>query len=143
MSKFSKFMKANKVKKENERYAVTKSLCDENGKPLEWEFRHITSKENEDLRESCTVEVQVTGKPNVFRPKMQTGLYVSRMICASVASPDLYDAELQDSYGVKTPEDLLFALVDDPGEYNELAGFVQKFQGFNVSLSDKVDEAKN
>ena len=65
------------------------------------------------------------------------------MIVASVVVPDLYDKELQDSYGVMTPEDLLLAMVDNPGEYNDLASFVQKFQGFDVSFSDKVDEAKN
>jgi len=124
-------------------HPVTKSLCDENGKPLEWEFRHISSKENETIRESCTIEVPVTGKPNMFRPKMKSSLYIQKMIIASVVMPDLYDAELQDSYGVKTPEDLLFAMVDDPGEYNELAAYVQKFQGFNVSFDEKVDEAKN
>ncbi len=143
MSKFSKFMKANKTEKKNEMYAATKSLCDENGKPLEWEFRHITSKENESLRDDCTIDVPITGKPNMFRPKVQSGKYIQKMITASVVMPDLYDAELQDSYGVNTPEDLLLAMVDDPGEYNELAAFVQGFQGFNVSFNDKVDEAKN
>ena len=49
----------------------------------------------------------------------------------------------QDSYGVSTPEDLLLAMVDDPGEYNELAAFVQKFQGFDTSFDDKVEQAKN
>ena len=143
MSKFSKFMKANKTEKKNEMYAATKSLCDENGKPLEWEFRHITSKENESLRDDCTIDVPITGKPNMFRPKVQSGKYIQKMITASVVMPDLYDAELQDSYGVNTPEDLLLAMVDDPGEYNELAAFVQGFQGFNVSFNDKVEEAKN
>ena len=65
------------------------------------------------------------------------------MITASIVTPDLFDAELQDSYDVKTPEDLLMAMVDDPGEYNELAAYVQKFQGFDVSFEDKVEEAKN
>jgi len=65
------------------------------------------------------------------------------MIAASVVVPDLYDKELQDSYGVATPEELLLAMVDEPGEYNELAAFVQKFQGFDVSFHDKVEEAKN
>lgn len=143
MSKFSKFMKANKAIKENELHPVTASLCDENGNPLDWEFRHITSKENEAIRESCMIEVPVQGKPNVFRPKLKSSLYIQRMIAASVVMPDLYDAELQDSYGVKTPEDLLMAMVDDPGEYNDLAAFVQKFQGFDVSFEDKVNEAKN
>lgn len=143
MSNFSRFMKANKAVKQNELHAVTKSLCDENGKPLEWEFRHITSKENEDIRESCTVDLPVTGKPNIYRPKLKSSLYIQKMIVASVVVPDLYDAKLQDSYDVKTPEDLLMAMVDDPGEYNDLAAYVQKFQGFNVSFNDKVEEAKN
>lgn len=143
MSKFAKFMKTNKTEKENGFYPATKSLCDENGNPLEWEFRHITSRKNEEIRESCTVEVPVTGKSNMYRQRLKSGLYVQKMIAASVVVPDLFDSELQDSYGVKTPEDLLMAMVDDPGEYNELAAFVQKFQGFNVSFEEKVDEAKN
>ena len=143
MSKFAKFMKSNKTVKENGFYAPTRSLCDENGKPLEWEFRHITSKETEGLRDDCTIDVPITGKPNLFRPKTQSSKYIQKMIAASVVMPDLYDKELQDSYGVTTPEELLLAMVDDPGEYNDLASFVQKFQGFNVSFDEKVDEAKN
>lgn len=143
MSKFSKFMKANKIEKKNGKYAATKSLCDENGKPLEWEFRHITSRENENLRDDCTIDVPIPGKPNMFRQKVRSGLYIQKMIAASVVVPDLYDKELQDSYGVMEPEELLLAMVDDPGEYNDLAAFVQKFQGFDVSFEDKVDEAKN
>lgn len=143
MSKFAKFMKANKAVKENVQYPVTNSLCDEKGNPLEWEFRHITSKENEEIREDCMIDVPVKGRPNVYRPKLNSGLYIQKMITASVVVPDLYDAELQDSYGVKTPEDLLMEMVDDPGEYNKLSAFVQKFQGFNISFEDKVDEAKN
>jgi len=135
-------MKQNKIQKENGMYAPTKSLCDENGKPLEWEFRHISSKENENLRDECTIEVQVTGKPNMFRQKVQSGKYIRKMIVASVVMPDLYNAELQDSYGVGNPEELLLAMVDDPGEYNDLAAFVQKFQGFDTSFEDKVEEAK-
>ncbi|MCD8067768.1 MAG: hypothetical protein LUE87_02530 [Lachnospiraceae bacterium] len=143
MSNFAKFMRANKVVKSNEKYAATKSLCDENGEPLEWEFKHITSRENEVIREACTVEVPVTGKQNMYRPKVKSSEYIKKMIVASTVDPDLYDAELQDSYGVKTPEDLLMELVDDPGEYNDLASFVQKLQGYDVSFDDKVKEAKN
>ena len=136
-------MKANKIEKKNGFYAPTKSLCDDNGKPLEWEFRHISSKINEELRDECTTDVPVTGKPNLFRPKTQLSKYIQKMIAASVVMPDLYDKELQDSYGVTTPEELLLAMVDNPGEYNDLASFVQKFQGFNVSFEEKVDKAKN
>ena len=56
---------------------------------------------------------------------------------------DLYDKELQDSYGVMTPEDLVYAMVDDAGEYQRLSVWLQKFQGFDKSMDEKVDEAKN
>lgn len=143
MSKFAKFMKANKIIKGNEMHEVTASLCDENGKPLKWEFQHITSRENEDLKDECTIDVQVTGKPNMYRPKFKTSMYLRKLLVASIVMPNLYDAELQNSYGVKTPEDLLLAMVDNPGEYNDLTAYVQKFQGFDVSFGDKVKEAKN
>jgi len=136
-------MKTNKVKRNNERYAPTDSLTDENGEALKWEFRNIGSKENETLRDSCTIEVQVTGKPNLFRPKLNTSQYLSKMIVAATVSPDLYDKELQDSYGVMTPEDLVFAIVDEAGEYQEFTTWMQKFQGFTKSFDDKVDDAKN
>lgn len=143
MSKFSIFMKANKKVRENEKYAPTVSLTDADGKPLAFEFRHITSKENEELRDSCTYDVQVTGRPDVYRPRLNTKKYIAKMITSSVVYPDLYDSELQDSYGVMTPEDLLFAMVDDPGEYQDLCVWIQKFQGFDKTLEEKVSEAKN
>ena len=143
MSKFSRFMKANKIAKPNEKYAPTATLQDENGEPLNWEFRPLTSKENEALRDSCTIEVQVKGKPNHYRPKVKTAEYLAKMIVASTVYPDLYDKELQDSYGVMTPEDLLYALVDNAGEYQDFTVWMQKYQGFSKSLDDKVEEAKN
>lgn len=143
MANFAQFMKQNKIVKENITYAATKSLLDENGQPVLWTLRPISSKENTELRESCMQEVPIKGKPNMFRQKMNTGDYIAKLLVASCVEPNLYNADLQDSYGVNLPEDLLFAMVDDPGEYDALVAFVQKFNGFNVSMEDKVEEAKN
>ncbi|SES68557.1 phage tail assembly chaperone [[Clostridium] polysaccharolyticum] len=142
MSKFSRFMKQNKVTKKNEMHAVTKFLTDEQGNPLQWEFKHITSQEHDAIRDRCMIDVPITGKPNAFRPKLNTSKYINEMIIASVVDPDLYNAELQNSYSVKEPSELLYAMVDDPGEYQNLGAWVQQFQGFK-SLDDKVEEAKN
>ena len=142
MSNFRLFMKENKKKKENEKYAATKSLVDENGKPLEWEFKHISSTQNLAIRNDCTKEVQITGKFGMYREKTDNVLYIKKLIAESTVYPDLDDAELQASYGVQGAEDLLMELVDDPGEYSALAEFVQKMQGFK-SVNEKVDEAKN
>ena len=65
MSKFIKFMKANKIQKANEMHPVTASLCDESGKPLDFDFRPSTSPENENIRAASTKEVTVTGKTGI------------------------------------------------------------------------------
>ena len=136
-------MKENKAVKENTTYAATKSLKDENGMPLLWTIKPLSTKDNDNIRDDCMMEVPVTGKPNMFRPKLNTSKYIAKMICACVVEPNLYDKELQDSYGVMTPEDLLREMVDDPGEYNDFATFVQNFNGFDTTIDDKVEEAKN
>ena len=143
MSDLSRFLKANKIKRDNTTFAATKSLVDAKGNPLPWTIKPLITKENDAIRDECMIEVPVKGKPNMFRPKLDTSKYIGKMICACVVEPNLYDKDLQDSYGVKTPEDLLVDMVDDPVEYNDLAAYVQKFQGFDVSFEDKVDEAKN
>jgi hypothetical protein len=142
MSNFSKFMKANKIQKQNVMHPVTKSLTDENGEPLLWEIKPLTTKENESIRESCTFEVPVKGKPNQYRPKIDMNMYQNKLICAAVVFPDLNDKELQDSYHVMTPEDLIKEMVDDPAEYTDLMVFIQQLSGFKT-LQEEVDEAKN
>jgi len=139
----SKFFKKNKVVKENAFFPATKSLCDENGDALMWEIRGLTTKEDEKIRDSCTSEVPITGKPGMYRNKIRTSEYIGKLIVASVVFPDLYNAELQDDYDVKTPEDLVKELIDDPGEYSALMLFIQQFNGFNVTLQEEIDEIKN
>lgn len=143
MGNLSLFLKKNKKVKENAFYAATKSLCDEKGNPLEWEIKAISTTESEAIRNACTTEVPVTGKNGMYRPRIDTSLYVAKLIAASVVFPDLYNKELQDSYGVTKPEDLLKELVDDPKEYNAFAEFVQNFSGDNQDINEKVEEAKN
>lgn len=142
MSNFSKFMKANKIQKQNVMHPVTKSLVDEKGEPLLWEIKPLTTKENERIRELCTVEVPVKGKPNQYRLKVDMEKYQTKVMCAAIVSPDLNDVELQNSYGVMTAEELIKEMVDDPAEYTDLMIFIQQLSGFKT-LQEEVDEAKN
>lgn len=143
MSDLSRFLKANKIKRENTTFAATKSLVDAKGNPLLWTIKPLTTKENDAIRDECMIDVPVKGKPNVFRPKLNTSKYIGKMICACVIEPNLHDKDLQDSYGVMSPDDLLKEMIDDAGEYQEFVTFVQNFNGFNTKLEDKVEEAKN
>lgn len=42
-----------------------------------------------------------------------------------------------------TPEELIQEMIDDPAEYQKLAWFVQDYNGFDIDLNEKVEEAKN
>jgi hypothetical protein len=135
-------MKANKIQKQNVMHPVTKSLVDDNGEPLLWEFKPLTTTENENIRESCTIEVPVKGKPNQYRFKVDMNKYQAKMICASIVHPDLNNAELQNSYGVMSAEDLIKEMVNNPAEYTDLSAFVQQLSGFKT-IQEEVEEAKN
>lgn len=142
MSDLKYFLKSNKKQKVNMFYPATKSLCDEKGEPVLWEIRALSTKEVEDIREGCTIDVPVRGKKGQFRAKLNSTMYLAKITAAAVVSPNLYDAQLQDSYGVKTPEDLIRAMIDDSTEYAELISVVQEYNGFE-SLQDKCETAKN
>lgn len=143
MGDLSRFLKKNKVVKANLKFAATKSLTDEAGEPLIWEVRPLSTKEDNAIRDEATVDVPVTGKPGLYRPKLNTNRYLAKMAAACVVYPNLNDKELQDSYGVMGADQLLMEMLDDPGEYNEFMSRIQSYHGFDQSFQDKVDEAKN
>lgn len=143
MSDLALFLKKNKKVRPNAQYAATKSLLDASGAPVKWEIRPLTTAEDEEIREACTYDAPVPGKKGQYRTKVDISAYMNRQMCAAIVWPDLNNAELQDSYEVKTPEDLLKALVDDPGEYADLRSFIQELSGFDADMGAEVEEAKN
>jgi len=142
MSNTKAFLKQNKIVKGNVKYAATKSLVDEKGNPIEWEIKPLSTKESERLREESMSITLQDGNSSVM-PKIDTQKWMLRQVVASVVSPDLLNAELQDSYGVTNENDLLYEMIDNPGEYNDFVVFVQKLNGFDVSMDKKIKTAKN
>lgn len=143
MGELSRFLKKNKVKKENMKFAATKSFLDENGDPILWEVQPTTTKMDNALRDECTIEVPITGKPGLYRPKLNTSKYLGKLAAACVVYPNLNDKDLQDSYGAMGAEQLILELLDDPGEYNGFMNRIQEYNGFTETFQEKVDEAKN
>ena len=64
------------------------------------------------------------------------------MCAACTVYPNLNDAELQDSYGVKSADALLKKMLM-PGEYTEYKNRVMEINGYDMSMEELVDEAKN
>lgn len=138
MSNFEQFMKKNKVKVENVKYPVTASLQDENGEPLLWELRAVPTKERHVLTDECTY-VKQTESGEVT--ELDNNLLMRKVAAAAVVYPNLRDKELQDSYGVMTPEDLIVEMVDCAEEFTALMVMVNKYG--KVDIKKEIDEAKN
>lgn len=142
---FAAFMKENALPVENERLVVSKRFVDDKGNPALWEIRAITNEENSALRKSYTRTVPAPGKAGARGQtveRVDTEGYMAALVAACVVQPALESAALQDSYQVKDATQLLRRMLT-PGEYDDLAFAVQKLCGFDVTLDDKVDEAKN
>ena len=141
MSEFAVFMAGNADKNETIKYVASKRFTVK-GKPVAWEIKPIDSDLDEVLRKECTKKVPVPGKRGQFNQETDTDKYLAKMCAACIVYPNLNAAELQDSYGVKDNVSLLKKLLL-PGEYTELKAKVMEVNGYDMSMEELVDEAKN
>ncbi|MEL4861023.1 phage portal protein [Pseudoflavonifractor phocaeensis] len=137
----SAFLAQNAVKIENVKFAASSRFVEE-GKPVEWEIRCISSTEDETLRKDSTKRVPVPGKRGAFTQETDYNLYLGRLAVACTVFPNLNDKELQDSYGVMGADVLLKTMLT-PGEYANYLAKVQEVCGYDKTLQDEVDEVKN
>ncbi len=100
------------MKDENIKFVATDSFKDENGKPLGWVLRHVSSEKISELLKECS-------KTCVDVTVLDSRKYIEKVVVNSIVEPDLNDVELQESYEVNTEEDLLNEMLN-AGEYYRL-----------------------
>lgn len=141
MSKYAAFMAGAAEKIDNKMVVVSQRFKDEQGNPIPWEIKALTAAENDELQRGCMVNVPIPGKRGQFSRELDQTKYTAMLLAESVVEPNLHDAELQDSYGVKSAEALLSAMLC-LNEYNILAEAVTGMGKFE-SLPELVEAAKN
>lgn len=122
----------------NKKVVISKRFKDADGNPIEWELRPISSALNDELQRRATVQRNERGR--VIRETDQVR-YMGLFLAESVVYPDLNNAKLQDSYGVKSADALLKKMLL-VGEMNTLAQEVSELSNLE-GMSELVDEAKN
>lgn len=141
MSDFSIFMAGNVAADETVKFVASKRFVNK-GKPVEWEIKAIESDLDEAIRKECTKKVPINGKRGQYTQETDTDKYLGKLCAACTVYPNLNDAELQDSYGVKSADALLKKMLKS-GEYTEYKAKVMEINGYDMSMEDLVDEAKN
>lgn len=140
MSNFAVFMNGS-VTTENVKYVASKRFTDK-GKPVEWEIKSIDCELDEAIRKECTKRVPIPGKRGQYTQEPDNDKYLSKVCVLCTVYPNLNDVELQDFYGVKSAESLLKKMLL-PGEYIEYKAKVMEVNGYDMSMEELVDEAKN
>ena len=138
----SAFLAENALAVGNVKFAASKRFMGDDGKPMLWEIKTITGTEDETLRKSCAKRVPIPGKKNQYQKETDYDMYLGKLAVACTVFPDLNNKELQDSYKVMGADALLKTMLT-PGEYADYVQKVQEVCGFDTSLQDEVDEAKN
>ena len=142
MSKsLSAFMRPNVEQIANAKYAASPRFKGEDGKPLEWEICCISADEYARIRSSCIRQMPVPGKKNQFTQRLDTYAFQSKVCARCTVFPDLNNAELQNSWGVVKPEELVGAMLIG-GEFDDYVTEVFRINGFKTE-NELVDEAKN
>lgn len=138
----SAFMAQNARKIDNVTYVASDRFVDpETGKPMEWEICCITAEENSNIRKSCIRTVQVPGKKGQYTQEIDANAYIAKVAARCTVFPNLYDTELQQSYGVYGAETLLATMLT-PGEFEDYSNKVFEVNNFQ-SGDELVAEAKN
>lgn len=135
---FNSFFKQNAKVVENKKVAISERFTNENGELELFEIKAISAQDDQLLRENCTIIKDINGQK---LPMIDSNKYQAMLCAACVVYPDLGNAELQDSYGVKTKQDLLTSMLL-PAEFQDLATEVNKVNGFKT-LGELTKEAKN
>ena len=142
MSKsLSAFMRPNVAEIANARFAPSPRFKGEDGKPLEWEIRCISADEYARIRSSCIRQVPAVGRKGQYTQQLDAYTFQAKVAAACTVFPDLNDAELQDSWGVATPEQLVGVMLIG-GEFDDYITEVFAVNGFKTE-NELVDEAKN
>lgn len=109
--------------------------------PVAWKINVLQNKVIDKLRNRYTKMIK-DGKTGVTREKFDSQGFNDAMLLESIIYPNLEDMELQDSWGVNDPLELVKAMLT-PGEYADLLNAVVEAQGFEVGMDEKVKAVKN
>lgn len=131
------FFKSNAKSLPDVKVVVSERFTDQDGNPIEWVLHPISTKLIEEITKRNTKTVIKNGKKESTVNEENLN---AELLEAVVLYPSLNDAELQDSYGVSSANELLGAMLY-PGETKVLTDALQEVMA--GSKANDIDELKN
>ena len=131
------FFKSNAKSLPDVKVVVSERFTNEDGSPIEWVLHPISTKKVEEITKRNTKTTIKNGKKESVVNEENLN---AELLEAVVLYPSLNDAELQDSYGVSSANELLSVMLY-PGETQVLTNALQEVMAGNKA--NDIDELKN
>ncbi len=129
------FLQKHPVDDIREKVVVGERLRDEAGDPLAFEIRALTADAFEKVR-------RASERPGPNGPVLDPRRFTEYLVIEGVASPSFRDAEAMAELACSTPEQYL-AKTLLAGEILKLSSAIQRLSGFDTSLDEDIQTAKN
>ncbi|MCM3131903.1 XkdN-like protein [Paenibacillus polysaccharolyticus] len=130
------FLNNNPVDNITAEVAVSKRFTDKDGKLMLFKIKPMTEREHNELAKKSTT-VKSRGKTEIDTRKFNASVVIDNTIY-----PNFKDAESIKAMGVTSPEQYLGKVLLS-GEVAKLVDEISKLSGFDTSMEDLVEEAKN
>lgn len=131
------FFKSNAKSLPDVKVVVSERFTNEDGTPIEWVLHPISTKKVEEITKRNTKTAIKNGKKESTVNEENLN---AELLEAVVLYPSLNDAELQDSYGVSSANELLSVMLY-PGETQVLTNALQEVMA--GTKANDIDELKN
>jgi hypothetical protein len=131
------FFKSNAKSLPDVKVVVSERFTNEDGTPIEWVLHPISTKRVEEITKRNTKTTIKNGKKESVVNEENLN---AELLEAVVLYPSLNDAELQDSYGVSSANELLSVMLY-PGETQVLTNALQEVM--SGTKANDIDELKN
>ena len=131
------FFKSNAKSLPDVKVVVSERFTNEDGSPIEWVLHPISTKKIEEITKRNTKTTIKNGKKESVVNEENLN---AELLEAVVLYPSLNDAELQDSYGVSSANELLSVMLY-PGETQVLTNALQEVMA--GTKANDIDELKN
>lgn len=131
------FFKSNAKSLPDVKVVVSERFTNEDGSPIEWVLHPISTKKVEEITKRNTKTTIKNGKKESTVNEENLN---AELLEAVVLYPSLNDAELQDSYGVSSANELLSVMLY-PGETQVLTSALQEVMA--GTKANDIDELKN
>ncbi len=132
MENLKSFLRENIENENTYDVVISDRFLDEDGNIIKWKLKTVPTIVDEFIRNSCQKNNE----------EFDFNKYLGKLTSTCVVYPNLKNAQLQDSYNVKTEDDLLKSMLL-AGEYANLVSNVQKINGFDKTFDELVEISKN